>query len=64
MKHLTVKEKEALAFEKMKSDFHYKNTMAVPKMQKVVLNIGTGTAVKRDKNKNDFISDRIDVDPV
>ena len=43
MKHLTVKEKEQGAFEKMKGIFHYKNTMAAPKLKKVVLNVG-GTA--------------------
>ena len=59
MKHLTVKEKEAHAFEKMKGAFHYKNVMASPKMKKIVLNVGTGTAVKKDKNKNDAISDRL-----
>lgn len=30
MKHLTVKEKEREAFEKMKSIFHYKNALATP----------------------------------
>ncbi|MCM2339036.1 MAG: 50S ribosomal protein L5 [Burkholderiales bacterium] len=59
MKHLTVKEKEALVFEKMKSEFHYKNVMAAPKLKKVVLNVGTGTAIKKDKNKNDAISERL-----
>jgi large subunit ribosomal protein L5 len=59
MKHLTVKEKEILVFEKMKGDFHYKNKMAAPKMVKVVLNVGTGTAVKKDKNKNDAIAERL-----
>jgi len=39
MKHLTVKEKEQGAFEKMKGIFHYKNTMAAPKLKKVVLNV-------------------------
>ena len=43
----------------MKSAFHYKNIMAAPKMQKVVLNVGTGTAVKKDKNKNDAIGERL-----
>ena len=52
-KHLTVKEKEMEAFEKMKSVFNYKNTMATPRMQKIVINVGTGTAIKKDKNKND-----------
>jgi large subunit ribosomal protein L5 len=59
MKHLTVKEKEALAFEKMKSAFGYKNKMAAPKLVKVVLNVGTGTMMKKDKNKNDAIADRL-----
>lgn len=59
MKHLTVKEKEKETFEKMKNTFHYKNAMATPSMQKVVLNVGTGTAMKKDKNKNDAISERL-----
>jgi len=65
-KHLTVKEKEIESFEKMKktfgalsSEFHYKNSMAAPKMVKVILNVGTGTAVKKDKNKNDAIAERL-----
>jgi len=59
MKHLTIKEKEISAYEKMKGSFHYKNKMAMPKLQKVVINVGTGTMVKKDKNKNDLISDRL-----
>jgi large subunit ribosomal protein L5 len=55
MKHLTVKEKEVQAFEKMKSIFHYKNAMAAPRLKKMVVNTGTGTAIKKDKNKNDAI---------
>lgn len=59
MANLTVKEKEAANFDKMKDAFHYKNKMAAPKLQKVVINVGTGTAVKKDKNKNTFISERL-----
>ena len=59
MKHSTVKEKEIAGFEKMKSAFHYKNSMAAPKMVKVILNVGTGTAIKKDKNKNDAIGERL-----
>ncbi len=65
-KHLTVKEKEIQVFEKMKnstgvlsSEFNYKNIMAAPKVKKIVINTGTGTAIKKDKNKNDVISDRL-----
>jgi len=59
MKHLTVKEKEIESFDKMKSIFKYKNTMASPKLKKIVINVGTGTLIKKDKNKNDAISDRL-----
>ena len=58
-KHLTIKEKEGEAFNKMKGAFHYKNKMAAPRLQKVILNVGTGTAMKKDKNKNTAISDRL-----
>ena len=58
-KHLTVKEKEKEAFEKMKTDFHYKNAMAAPRLEKVVINTGTGTAMKKDKNKNEAIALRL-----
>ena len=43
----------------MKGDFGYKNAMAAPKMKKAVLNTGTGTAVKKDKNKNEAIAERL-----
>src|SRR3989339_86393 len=59
MKHLTIKEKEEKAFEKMKTIFHYKNAMAAPKMTKVVINVGTGTMVKKDKNKNEAVAERL-----
>ena len=59
MKHQTVKEKEVTTFEKMKESFGYKNKMAAPRLRKIVINIGTGTAVKKDKNKNEAVSDRI-----
>ncbi|MBY0376868.1 50S ribosomal protein L5 [Patescibacteria group bacterium] len=59
MKHLTVKEKEKEAFEKLKGTFHYKNQMAAPRMKKVVINVGTGTMIKKDKNKNDAIMLRL-----
>jgi len=58
-KNITIKEKEGSAFEKMKGDFHYKNLMAAPKLKKVVINTGTGTAMKKDNKKNDAILDRI-----
>jgi len=59
MKHLTVKEKEAQAFEKMKDVFHYKNAMAAPRIKKIVVNTGTGTPMKKDAKKNDAIAERL-----
>jgi len=59
MKHLTVKEKNTEAYKEMKERFHYKNLMAAPKLQKVIINVGTGTSMKKDKNKNDQIMDRL-----
>ncbi len=59
MKHLTVKEKEGTAFETMKGAFGYKNAMAAPKLKKIVINTGTGTLIKKDKNKNDAIALRL-----
>ncbi len=59
MKHLTIKEKQQEAVAKMKTNFHYKNDMAAPRMQKVVLNVGTGTMMKKDKNKNEAIAGRL-----
>jgi large subunit ribosomal protein L5 len=59
MKHLNVKEKEAGSFEHLKGTFHYKNKMAAPKLKKIVLNVGTGTLMKKDKNKNDGVADRL-----
>lgn len=58
-KHLTVKEKEKEAFSKMKEVFNYKNVMAAPRLKKVVINTGTGTLIKKDKNKNEAILDRM-----
>lgn len=59
MSHLTVKEKEAKIFEKMKVAYHYKNAMAAPKIKKIVINVGTGTMIKKDKNKNEAIAERL-----
>lgn len=59
MEHKTIKQKEAKAFDAMKTEFHYKNVMAAPKLKKVVINVGTGTYMKKDKNKNDDIATRL-----
>ena len=59
MKTQTVKNKEESAFTKLKDTFGYKNALAAPRLVKMVLNVGTGTALKKDKNKNELIADRL-----
>lgn len=59
MKHLTVKEKEAESFAKLKEVFQYKGALAAPFLEKVVINVGTGTRVKKNKDANEFVLDRL-----
>lgn len=57
MKILTVKEKQAKAFEALKPVFGYKNAMQAPKFTKVVVNVGIGSL--KDKKKIEVINDRL-----
>lgn len=59
MKTISVKEKAEKSFESMKSTFGYKNKMAAPHLVKVVVSVGTGSGLKKDKNRNTFVLDRI-----
>ncbi len=47
------------AFETMKSEFGYTNKLAAPKLTKVVVAVATGSAMKKDRHKNEFVVDRI-----
>jgi large subunit ribosomal protein L5 len=55
----SMKEKQAGAFKVLKDEFGYKNVMSAPKLQKVIVSVGTGSGMKRDRNKNTFVSDRL-----
>lgn len=59
MEKVTVKQKEVKAYNLLKGDFSYKGKMAAPRLVKVVISSGTGTQIKKDRNKNTFISERI-----
>ena len=59
MKHLTVKEKEIASFDKLKETFEYKGRAAAPRVLKIVINTGTGTSVKKNKDINNAIIDRL-----
>ena len=54
-----VKEQQKTAFATMKESAGYVNPMQSPKVEKVVISVGTGKKSRTDKNVNDFIMDRI-----
>ena len=55
----SVKEKSAEAYEAMKGPFHYKNKMQAPKLKKVVISVGTGSMIKKDKTRGEFVAGRL-----
>ena len=55
----TTKQKLAKTYEVLKPKFGYKNPLSAPRLLKVVVSSGTGSKARNDKNKNDFISDRL-----
>lgn|SRR5574343_398431 len=55
----SVKEIQKKAYDLLAKTFGYKNKMQAPKLVKVVIASGTGSGMKRDRNKNDFVVDRI-----
>lgn len=52
-----VKDKVNKSFEALKSEFGYKNAMQAPRIEKVVVSSGVGSA--KDKKKIDLIQDRL-----
>jgi len=59
MEFIHAKEQEKKAFELMKGDFGYKNKLAAPRFEKIVISSGTGKQVKSDRNRNEHVLDRI-----
>ena len=55
---MNIKQKQKEVFEALKADFKYKNIMQVPKMEKVVLNVGVGSSNK-DKKRVELIEERL-----
>lgn len=58
-KFVSVKEIEKSSFEKMKGEFGYKNAMAAPRLTKITVSVATGSAMKRDKKRNELVIDRL-----
>ena len=55
----TVKQKEKKAYSELKAKYGYKSIMATPHLVKVVVAVGTGSGLKRDKDRNKFVMDRL-----
>lgn len=55
----TVKQKEKKAYTTLKAKYGYKNTMAAPHLVKVVVASGTGSGVKRNKDHNKLVIERL-----
>ncbi len=45
--------------QKALSQFGYTSTLAAPRLTKIVISSGTGSGMKRDRNKNEVIIDRL-----
>jgi large subunit ribosomal protein L5 len=52
-----IKDRQKKVFDSLKSEFGYKNHMQTPRIEKVVLSVGTGK--EKDKNKVEIIQDRL-----
>ena len=56
---LNTLEKQKTAFESMKTSFGYTNVNAAPKLTKVVISVATGSDMKKDRNRNKLVVDRL-----
>ena len=56
---MTVKEKSQKSYSALKDKFGYKNVMAAPRLKKIIVASGTGSAMKRDNKRNDLVADRM-----
>lgn len=56
-KFISVKERQASAFDAMKAEFGYKAKLASPRLTKVVVSATTGRS--KDKNRNEMVMGRI-----
>ncbi len=59
MKVPTIKENIKAAYPKLKEKYGYKNVMQAPKIEKVLVSIGTGKMSRGDKKRQDFVASRL-----
>jgi large subunit ribosomal protein L5 len=55
----SVKTLEQEAYNVMKGDFGYTNKLSAPHLTKIVISVGTGSGIKKDRNRNTLVVDRL-----
>ncbi len=55
----TIKQKEKKAYSVLKEKYGYKSQMASPRVLKVVVSSSTGSGIKRNKDYNNLVIDRL-----
>lgn len=55
----TIKQKEKKSYTNLKAKYGYKNVMAAPHLVKIVVASGTGSGIKRNKDHNKLVTDRL-----
>lgn len=55
----TSKEKLIAAYPKLKEKFGYKNVMQSPKIEKILISVGTGKMSRADKKRQEFVVERL-----
>ncbi|HXK34918.1 MAG TPA: 50S ribosomal protein L5 [Candidatus Paceibacterota bacterium] len=54
-----VKKQEKEAYKLLKDKFGFKNALEAPRLVKVVINVGTGSAIKKDSKRTALVIDRL-----
>lgn len=54
-----MKQKIANAFDALKGEYGYKNKLAVPRLEKIVISVGTGKRAKTDREFQKHVIDRL-----
>ncbi len=54
-----LKQKQHDSYEALGKDFGITNRLAFPRIQKLTVNVGIGSRMKRDRHTKDFVVDRI-----
>jgi large subunit ribosomal protein L5 len=53
-----IKDKESNTVKAL-AEFKYKNSISAPRLTKISISVGTGSGMKKDREKNNFVSDRL-----